>query len=90
MNKLKILTVIILILIFILAGWAFHLILNSQYGARNLGGKTEIKVPEGHVVIGANWKGDELWVLSEDTKTGKVTFWESSSFGLVEGSVEFK
>lgn len=58
--------------------------------ARSFGGNEIVKLPEHNILINSTWKQDNLWILTKDTLTGKLYFRESSSFGLLEGSIEFK
>lgn len=58
--------------------------------ARHWGGTLEVKIPPNHVVLNATWKEQSLWVVSKDTLTGEVSFWESSSWGIAEGHVKFR
>jgi len=58
--------------------------------ARKYGGTEEIKLPPNHKFINATWKNSGLWVVSQDTLTGKVYFNEKSNWGVLEGSIEFK
>ena len=90
MSKLKILSLGILTLI-ILIGLLYVIFIPARNPlARNFGGTLEVKLPPHHVVLNATWKEQSLWVVSKDTLTGEVTFWESSSWGLAEGTVKFK
>jgi len=57
--------------------------------ARNFGGKEKIKLPENNILVNSTWKQDNLWILTKDTITDKFYFRESSSFGVLEGSIEF-
>lgn len=58
--------------------------------ARTFGGKEEVKLPVNHKLINVTWKETNLWVLSQDTITGELSFKENSSFGIIEGEVIFK
>lgn len=58
--------------------------------ARSFGGNEVVKLPEHNILINSTWKQDNLWILTKDTLTNKFYFRESSSFGLLEGSIEFK
>lgn len=62
--------------------------------ARIYGGTQTIDVPAGFKVTEATWKdGSELWYLMEPMEEGYVpktkVFQESSSYGIIEGTVKF-
>jgi hypothetical protein len=61
--------------------------------ARTFGGTETLNVTKGQKVIGATWKEDDLWVLTEPMdstyKPTTKTLQEKSSFGMVEGTVIF-
>lgn len=61
--------------------------------ARNFGGNETIHLPKGQKLIQASWKQDDLWYMTAPmeavyTPQPKL-FQESSSFGVMEGSVTF-
>jgi hypothetical protein len=58
--------------------------------ARTFGGSEIVEVPKNHVILTATWKENQLWVLSKDTTTNEMMFWEKSSFGVIQGEVKFK
>ena len=58
--------------------------------ARNYGGTETVDIPEGRILINCTWKQDDLWVLTKDTTTGKMYFNEKSSWGIMEGEINFK
>ncbi len=58
--------------------------------ARHWGGTEKIELPPNHKFINATWKNNDLWIVSQDTLTGKVYFNEKSSLGVLEGTIEFK
>ena len=58
--------------------------------ARKFGGTETIEIGPNQIVLGTDWKGDELWVLIQDTITHESFLQENSSFGLVEGKIKFK
>lgn len=58
--------------------------------ARNYGGTETVEIPEGRILINCTWKQDDLWVLTKDTTTGKMYFNEKSSWGVMEGEINFK
>ena len=57
--------------------------------ARTFGGVEEIALPKDNIVIGATWKGADLWILLKDTTTNRVVLQEYSSYGVLNGSVKF-
>jgi len=58
--------------------------------ARNFGGTETIDIPEGRILVNCTWKKDDLWLLTKDTTTGKMYFNEKSSWGVIEGEINFK
>lgn len=58
--------------------------------ARSWGGKEVIELPSNHRFINSTWKETNLWVITQDTISGKFYMNEKSSFGVLEGSIEFK
>lgn len=58
--------------------------------ARQFGGTETIDIPEGRILVNCTWKQDDLWILTKDTTTGKMYFNEKSSFGVLEGEINFK
>jgi hypothetical protein len=58
--------------------------------ARSWGGTEEITLPENEVLLTVTWKGDQMWVLTQDTLTKTNHFREHSSWGVVEGEVVLK
>ncbi len=58
--------------------------------ARNYGGTETVDIPEGRILINCTWKQDDLWILTKDTTTGKMYFNEKSSWGIMEGEINFK
>jgi hypothetical protein len=57
--------------------------------ARNWGGTEKIELNKNEVLIGATWKGNDLWIGTTDTVTGVSYFREHSSMGVVEGEIIF-
>ncbi len=59
--------------------------------AKDWGGKQIIDIPSGQKVICATWKNDNLWYLTrprhENEKPEVFTLKESSSYGVMEGTV---
>jgi hypothetical protein len=90
MSRFKMVSLAIIGLILILAlGYTIFSIKRNSL-ARYWGGSIIINVPQNHKVLNASWKGTSIWVLSQDTITGKTVFWESSSWGIAEGTVKFQ
>lgn len=61
--------------------------------ARNFGGTVTIKLEAGQKLVSASWKQDNLWFLLEPMDSTDVpktkTFYEDSSFGMMNGKVVF-
>lgn len=58
--------------------------------ARNFGGTETVKLPKNRVLVNCTWKQDDLWLLTKDTITGKMHFNEKSSWGMMEGEINFE
>ena len=58
--------------------------------ARSWGGTEEISLSDNEVLLNVTWKGDQMWVLTQDTVTGTNHFREHSAYGLMEGEVILK
>jgi hypothetical protein len=58
--------------------------------ARSFGGTETVELPENRILINCTWKQDDLWLLTKDTITGKMYFNEKSSWGMMEGEINFK
>ena len=58
--------------------------------ARHFGGTEKIIIEQNEVLINTTWKDNQLWVLTKDTTTNVYHFREHSSWGVVEGEVQFK
>lgn len=58
--------------------------------ARRFGGTETIDIPEGRILVNCTWKQNDLWLLTKDTTTGKMYFNEKSSWGMVEGEINFE
>jgi len=58
--------------------------------ARQFGGTETVDIPEGRILVNCTWKEEDLWILTKDTTTGKMYFNEKSSFGVLEGEINFK
>jgi len=61
--------------------------------ARVYGGTETIKLEPGQKLINATWKETDLWILTRDMHDGEAAesyrFSEDSSFGVLEGTVNF-
>ena len=83
-----------LIKLIILAGVAFLVLslfsCTANERARNFGGTETVKLPKNRVLVNCTWKQDDLWLLTKDTTTGKMYFNEKSSWGMMEGEINFK
>ncbi len=64
-----------------------------QQFTRHYGGTMTINLPAGQELMEATWKGDDLFYLtrpmSDDYVPVTKTFQESSSFGVLEATVQF-
>ena len=64
----------------------------QQDMARRYGGTAKVKLEKGQKLITATWKeGSQLWYLTRPMREGEepetYAFKESSSFGVIEGTV---
>lgn len=57
--------------------------------AREFGGSESVKLPEHRILVNCTWKESNLWLLTKDTLTNKMYFNEKSSWGVLEGQIEF-
>lgn len=59
--------------------------------AKSFGGTANINLPANQKLVNVTWKNEQLWLLTKPMATNDVaesyTFKESSSFGLVQGTV---
>jgi uncharacterized lipoprotein YehR (DUF1307 family) len=55
--------------------------------AKKWGGDFNLKLEPNEELINITWKGDDLWYLVKNTKTGLVQFKEHSSYGVWEGEI---
>lgn len=62
----------------------------DNQAARQYGGTEQVKLLPNHKFINATWKQDDLWIVTQDTLTGKFYFKEKSSWGLLEGTIEIQ
>jgi hypothetical protein len=74
--------IIILPLLFILS-------CTENKTAKMFGGTEQIKIKPSEKIRGVTWSKENLWVLIEDTVSHKIYLQEKSSFGLLEGKIEF-
>lgn len=62
----------------------------EQYVTNKLGGTTELKIPEGSRLVNVTWKLDNIWYLVYFENTNTCHFKESTSMGVLEGTVVIK
>lgn len=66
----------------------------EQSCARQYGGESDVSIPCGRKLVIATWKDNDLWFLTRAWKDGdqaeSYVFNESSSWGLMEGTVNIK
>lgn len=55
--------------------------------ARKFGGTETVKLEPQEKFINISWKQDDLWIVVQDTITGKYYVREKSSFGLIQGKI---
>ena len=65
----------------------------EQMQIRSFGGDGTVNLPAGKKLVNATWKESNLWVLTRQMRADEVPesylFQESSSFGIMEGSITF-
>lgn len=66
---------------------AFALAGCDQYVTRTFGGESKLAIPSGTRLVTVTWKGTDLWYLYYDPATKRCVFKESSTAGVLEGSV---
>ena len=54
---------------------------------KNYGGTQKIKVLPQEKFINITWKGDNIWVVTQDTITKTYYAREKSSMGIMEGTI---
>jgi hypothetical protein len=63
----------------------------AQQRAKHFGGTITEKLPAGQKLVVATWRDDNLWYLTRPMRPGEetetYTFKESSSFGVLQGTV---
>lgn len=89
-SKSVLFIVVILAIVAIVGGAEIGCTKNSI--ARNWGGSTSLTLPAGQKLVMITWKeGDSLWYLYRPMRANEqaetYTFQESSSFGLMQGTV---
>ena len=57
---------------------------------KQFGGTMEIKMQPNEKLINITWKGDQMWVLTQDTLSNTKFFREHSKFGIMQGCVIIK
>jgi hypothetical protein len=55
--------------------------------AKNWGGTEAMELQQNHKLLNVTWKGDNMWLLTQDTTTGTCYFKEKSSWGVLEGTI---
>lgn len=62
----------------------------TRYG----GGTSEIELKKGQKLVEITWKDEDIWLLTEPMDSDYVpkvkTFYEKSSFGVLEGVITIK
>ena len=62
--------------------------------ARIYGGTAQVDLPKGRKLVTATWKDSNLWILTRPMRDGEPVesyeLTESSSFGVLQGSVVLK
>lgn len=65
----------------------------QQERAKQFGGSVTVNLPSGQKLVNATWKDTDLWYLTEEGDSTfqpkRYTFKESSTYGMMEGSVTF-
>jgi hypothetical protein len=65
----------------------------EQTRAKSFGGNMTINLQPNQKLVNATWKNSDLWYLTEqgdsNFKPKRYTFQESSTFGMMEGTVTF-
>jgi len=65
----------------------------KQERAKHWGSDITLQVDPGYKLVEATWKDDNLWILMEpmedEYQPKTKVFKESSSFGIMEGSITF-
>jgi hypothetical protein len=60
--------------------------------ARNFGGTANLDLPPNQKLVNVTWKEDDIWYLTrpmrDDELAETYSFQESSSFGMLEGTVK--
>ena len=63
----------------------------DQCRAKGWGGSAQTDLPCGQKLVVMTWKNDDLWFLTRPMRPGEkaetYTFVESSSFGVLEGTI---
>ena len=78
----------------IITGLAFAIGCTQNQRAKSFGGTATENLPAGQKLVNATWKEDHLWYLTRPMHTNDVaenyTFKESSSWGILQGTVILK
>ena len=59
----------------------------NNHKVRKWGGTETINLETNEKFINISWKGDNLWIITQDTTTGVYFAREKSSFGIMEGKI---
>lgn len=78
---MKILKLVLLFIVIILASCT------ENRMARNYGGTSSFTLEPNEKFINITWKGDDLWIIVQDTVSGIYYAKEKSSYGLMEGKI---
>ena len=80
-----------ILLIFVLLLTISQFACTENQRAKNFGGDFTLNLPKGQKLVTITWKDDNLWYLTrpmhEDEKAETYSFQESSSFGMMNGTV---
>ena len=55
--------------------------------AKKFGGTMKVEISNKEKFINITWKGEDLWILTQDTITKKFYFREDSPYGIIQGEV---
>lgn len=80
----------ILILCFIIGILQLFNSCTKNQRTRSWGASEEMSLKPNEILINITWKGEDMWVLTEDTNTHIKYFRESSSWGIWNGEVIIK
>lgn len=55
--------------------------------ARKFGGTETVSISPNEKFINIAWRGDDLWLVLQDTISGEIYAREKSSYGIVQGKI---